>query len=379
MAQRLYEEGLITYHRTDSLNIAKAAIEKVRGYISKEYGKIYLPDTPRYYKTSSKSAQEAHEAIRPTNPTDKGLAIDDPAIKKLYDLIWKKFVSCQMTPARFDETTIEVAAKGGKQEYLLRTSGQIMRFDGWRRVSPTKMEEDIQELPDVTKDEKLDLIKVNSEQRFTQPPARFNEASLIKILEKMGIGRPSTYAPIITTIQIRNYVEKEEGKFFPTPIGDTVTDFLVKYFPTVLDYDFTAQMEGNLDKVADGKTDWVKDIKDFYTPFAKILIDTEKNADRVKIETEKLNKPCPECGKTEKGELVVRTGRFGKFISCSRFPDCKYTEKIIQKINMKCPDCKDGEVILRKTKKGRKFYGCSRYPDCNFASWKKPGSEKEKD
>ena len=235
-----------------------------------------------------------------------------------------------MTPARFDETTIEVAAKGGKQEYLLRTSGQIMRFDGWRRVSPTKMEEDIQELPDVTKDEKLDLIKVNSEQRFTQPPARFNEASLIKILEKMGIGRPSTYAPIITTIQIRNYVEKEEGKFFPTPIGDTVTDFLVKYFPTVLDYDFTAQMEGNLDK-----TDWVKDIKDFYTPFAKILIDTEKNADRVKIETEKLNKPCPECGKTEKGELVVRTGRFGKFISCSRFPDCKYTEKIIQKINMK--------------------------------------------
>ncbi len=219
------------------------------------------------------------------------------------------------------------------------------------------------------------MIKVSSDQKFTEPPARFNEASLIKTLEKLEIGRPSTYAPIISTIQFRNYVEKKEGRFYPTPVGVAVNDFLIKNFPDVFEYQFTAEMEDGLDKIADGKSEWETSIKKFWNPFEKKLKDVEKKSKRVKIETEKLGKKCPKC---KKGELVIRIGRFGKFISCSRFPDCDYTEKYIEKIGMKCPDCKKGDVIVKKTRKGRQFFGCSRYPDCEFASWKNPKVKKKK-
>ena len=389
VAQKLYEEGLITYHRTDSVNLAIAAVTKARDYISRTYGVNYLPEKPRFFKRTSKLAQEAHEAIRPTY-VDRVVG-DQWSVngkfgndgKKLYELIWRRFVACQMEASVYDETVIDVEAnttpevKGISTSgvYILRVSGQVMKFDGWRKIFGKKEGEEAIVLPKIEKDETLDLIKVLSEQKFTQPPARFNEASLIKTLEKLGIGRPSTYAPIITTIQLRQYVEKDEGKFKPTPVGVAVNEFLVKNFPDVFEYSFTAEMESNLDKVAEGEKDWQKMMKDFYNPFEKIMVKVEKQAKRVKIEAEKLNKKCPEC---KKGELVVRVGRFGKFISCSRFPDCKYTNKYEDRIGMKCPDCKTGNVIVKTTKKGRKFYGCSRYPKCKWASWRKPGQEGKK-
>ena len=373
VAQKLYEEGLITYHRTDSLNLAASAVSTVRTFIKKEYGDKYLPEKPRFYKTQSRVAQEAHEAIRPTNVNNNKLQITDDKWmhdeETLYKIIWARFVACQMTSSVYDETTIDVSA----DNYLLRAGGQVMKFDGWRRVIPAKLDASgAVVLPEVSKGENLDLVKNWSDQKFTQPPARYNEASLIKALEKLGIGRPSTYAPTISTIQMRNYVEKNEGKFFPTSIGNAVNDFLIMNFPDIFEYAFTAEMEDGLDKIADGKLPWVDTIRRFYTPFEKKLAGVEKNSKRVKIEVEKLGKKCPEC---KEGELVIRTGRFGKFISCSRFPDCKYTAKYLEKIGVKCPDCKDGDVIIKKTGKGRKFFGCSRYPDCKWASWRNPKKE----
>jgi DNA topoisomerase-1 len=278
-----------------------------------------------------------------------------------------------MTASVYDETTIDVKAM---PDYTLRASGQMMKFDGWRKVIPTAKdtEEKVQVLPEVIKDEPLHLIKVDGQQKFTEPPARYNEASLIKTLEKLGIGRPSTYAPTISTIQIRQYVEKKDGKFFPTPVGTAVNDFLVKYFPDVFDYAFTAEMENNLDEIANGKKDWQDSIKKFWSPFNQTLEIVQKGSERVKIEVEKLGKKCPKC---KEGELVIRIGRFGKFVSCSRFPDCDYTEKFIEKVGMKCPKCKKGDVIVKKTKTGRSFFGCSRYPDCKWASWRNPKAKEE--
>ena len=391
VAQRLYEEGLITYHRTDSVNVSKIALAAVRKYIEGKYGKDYLPENPKYYKKTSKLAQEAHEAIRPTNVSTKYEVQGNKFAKEgemLYSLIWKRFVASQMTESVFDSTTIEVLAQPRNLEtekqknnnnYLLRASGQIMKFEGWRKVIPLSKGEE-PELPRVEKDEVLDLVKVLSEQKFTQPPARYNEASLIKTLESLGIGRPSTYAPTISTIQIRQYVEKDEGRFYPTPVGTAVTDFLVKYFPGIVDYSFTAKMEDELDNVAKGDAEWQKMMRDFYQPFDKKLGEVEKKSKRVAIETEKLGRKCPTCKKEgrvgeEQGELVIRTGRFGKFISCSKFPECKHTEKYVEKLKIKCPKCKKGEVVIKSTRKGKKFYGCSRYPECDWASWRKPSDE----
>ena len=373
IAQKLYEEGLITYHRTDSLNLAVSAVTSARVFIKKEYGDKYLPEKPRFYKTQSKVAQEAHEAIRPTNVNYKLQAANDKwgaDEEKLYDLIWRRFIACQMTPSVYDETVIDVLAAN----YLLRASGQIMNFDGWRKVIPAKLDaESPVALPEVAKDEALDLVKTWGEQKFTQPPARYNEASLIKTLEKLEIGRPSTYAPTISTIQIRNYVEKNESKqFVPTSIGFAVNDFLMANFADTFDYQFTAKMEGELDDIANGKLKWEEPVKEFWTPFDKKLVSVEKNSKRVKIEVEKLGRKCPEC---KIGELVVRTGRFGKFISCSRFPECKHTEKFLEKVGVKCPECKTGDVIIKKTSKGRKFFGCSRYPECKWANWRSPKKE----
>lgn len=385
VAQSLYEEGLITYHRTDSLNISSVALEKTRDFILKEFGEKYLPEKARVYKTHSKVAQEAHEAIR---PTDVAVRSEDKVnvgnrkfisdAKTLYKLIWNRFVATQMKDSIYDETRIEVIAnpkvKSQKpDEYLLKASGQIMKFDGWRKVIPYSKEEE-PALPLVEKDEYLDLIKVIPEQKFTQPPPRFNEASLIKTLEKLGIGRPSTYAPIISTIQIRQYVEKEEGKFFPTPVGSAVNDFLIGNFPDVFEYSFTAGMEDDLDKIANGEREWEKMMKEFYAPFEKKLKIVDEKSKRVEIATEKLGKKCPKC---KDGELVIRIGRFGKFVSCSRFPDCDHKEKYVEKINMKCPTCKTGDIIVKTTRRGKKFFGCSRYPECKWASWKNPKLEKK--
>jgi DNA topoisomerase-1 len=315
-------------------------------------------------------AQEAHEAIRPTDVNHKPKTVDYKLRDngRLYELIWKRFVASQMESSVYAETVIDVVATNKKSEsYLLRASGQIMKFDGWRKLFAKNSEYIL--LPDLKKEEKLELVKIESQQKFTQPPARYNEAMLIKTLEKMGIGRPSTYAPILSTIQVRQYVEKNEGRFFPTHVGFSVNDFLVKYFPKVFEYDFTAKMEDDLDEIANGEIVWTGVIGDFWKSFEKTLTDVEKKSQRVQIPTEKLGEKCPEC---KNGEKVIRVGRFGKFISCSRFPDCKYTEKYLEKTGVKCPECKEGEVIIKRSKRGRKFYGCSRYPDCKWASWRKP-------
>ena len=387
VSQHLYEQGLITYHRTDSTNIAKAAITKVRNYVKKEYGEDYLPAEPKFYKVHSRVAQEAHEAIRPTNI---GNGLNKEKLTKeeeiLYNLIWRRFVACQMTASVYDETTIDVIASlehkaESIKQYTLRASGQVMKFDGWKKVILNNISGEVA-LPEVVEGELLQLIKVNSEQKFTEPPARYNEASLIKTLEKLGIGRPSTYAPTISTIQIRNYVEKKEGKFFATPVGTAVNDFLLKNFPDVFEYQFTAEMEEDLDKIANGENPWREPIKKFWNPFSKKLNVVTKESKRVKIDFEKTGKKCPKC---KKGELVIRIGRFGKFISCSRFPKCDFTDKFIEKIKMKCPECvskglpagRQGDVIIKTTRKGKRFFGCSRYPECSWASWKNPKVEQK--
>jgi len=378
VAQKLYERGKITYHRTDSVNIAKAAVARVRKFIGSEYGEKYLPESPRFYKSKSKLAQEAHEAIRPTNVNSK-FEIRNSKFKddmeKLYKLVWQRFVASQMSKAIYDATTIDVVAKRkAKSEqlktYLLRVSGSIRKFDGWRVLY--KRSKDDVELPELKQGDELDLVKVLSDQKFTQPPPRFNDASLVKELEKRGIGRPSTYAPTISTIIVRGYIERKERRFYPTVVGVTVTKFLVKNFETVLDYDFTAEMEDDLDKIAEGEKKWVPVVKEFWGPFKKKVKEVEEKAKRVKVPVEKTGKLCPKCGKSKKGEEVIRTGRFGKFLSCSRFPDCDHTASYTELVKgVKCPDC-GGKVVMKKTRRGKMFYGCSNYPECKWASWKDP-------
>ena len=266
-----------------------------------------------------------------------------------------------MEAARFDKTNVNVTAG----EYLLRAEGVKMLFDGWMKVYGNKTEEQV--LPELVEGEELRKEKVEAEQKFTQPPARYTEASLIKTLEKLGIGRPSTYAPTISTIQARQYVEKKEQKFYPTPVGMAVTEFLAKYFPEIMDYQFTAQMEDDLDKIASGRGEWVPLVREFYGPFEKDLVRVEAKAERMKVMTEPTGDKCPEC---RQGEVVIRLGRFGKFLSCSRFPECKYTANYVEKVaGVKCPKC-GSEVVVRRTKKGKQFYGCSRYPTCDWAAWK---------
>ena len=376
VAQSLYEHGFITYHRTDSVNIAAPAVAAVRKVISQKYGDKFLSPAPRLFKKKSKLAQEAHEAIRPThldrteiNPAGKFI-ID---AKKLYGLIYKRFLACQMADALLDLTQITVEAQKEKNKYALRTDGKVVKFPGWLTLYTSSNTEEIL-LPELQVNQDLILIKVDPQQKFTQPPARFTEASLIKTLEKLGIGRPSTYAPIITTIQDRQYVEKQESKFFATALGTVTNDFLVKNFDEVLDYQFTAQMEDQLDDIAKGEKKWAPVIEDFYKPFAKQIASAEKNADRVHIPTEDTGKSCPKC---KKGDQVIRVGRFGKFISCSRFPDCDFTAPYLEEIKMSCPGCKKGKVVIKKTRKGKTFFGCSRYPDCKWASWHKPSSPED--
>lgn len=365
-AQALYEHGFITYHRTDSYNLAAEAVQSVRTYIGSQYGHQYLPDTPRFYKTSSKSAQEAHEAIRPTDPARLSSAIEGgklgPKHQKLYDLIWRRFLQCQMSDAVFDKTTIVVRAD---ERYELTAAGKRMIFDGWMKLG--KPADDVF-VPAVTSGEILSLVRVNPLQKFTQPPARYSEAGLIKELEKRGIGRPSTYASIISTIQDRMYVTKEEKRFTPTAIGLAVTDFLVDNFSNIMAYEFTAGMEDDLDAIASGDKKWVNVVSEFWKPFEKKAGDVEESAKRVKVPTESTGEVCPEC---KEGEVVIRMGRFGKFYSCSRYPDCKYTKQYVEYAEGHiCPE-DGGRVVVKKSKKG-KFFGCENYPKCKWAAWKLP-------
>jgi len=366
IAQNLYEKGFITYHRTDSLNLSELSLFATKKYITENYGQEYWAGFLRKYKAKGR-AQEAHEAIRPTYP-DK----DPEKLKiktkldnnqfRLYDLIWRRFTASQMAQAIFDSTTINIKAKN----YLFRATGQTLKFDGFLKVYPLKFKET--ELPLLKEEGVLDLIELKHSQHFTQPPPRFNEASLIKELEKHGIGRPSTYAPILTTIQTRNYINKnEEKKFQPTEIGIMVNDLLVDHFPEVVDIKFTARMEENLDEIAQGKEKWVKVLEEFYNPFEKNLLLKEKEVSKRDL-TEKTEKKCSKC----KAPMVIKMGRFGKFYACSKFPECKYTEPLPpHKLGIKCSRCK-GEMVERKTKRGKIFYGCNEFPRCDFALWDKP-------
>lgn len=376
LAQNLYERGLITYMRTDSFNLSSQAISAARSYIQKSFGKPYLPNTPRVYRSKSKNAQEAHEAIRPTNISLQSSAIShqnglNKDHARLYDLVWKRMAASQMSEAVMDQTTVDVMTNSG---YKLRATGSVLKFDGWLKVYGVKEVEEEENtknqlLPQLREGEDVKLLQLLPEQHFTEAPPRFTEASLIKKLEELGIGRPSTYAPILSTIQDRFYVEKEERKFIPTQLGVAVAEFLIKFFPDLFDYAFTAQMEDALDEISRGERQWRKTIGDFYKPMEEKLEKTMDEAERVEIKEEVTDKICPECGKS----LVVRRSRFGKFLACSGFPECKHTESIEDKLNIKCPKC-GGEVIKRRTKKGRPFYGCSNYPNCKFASWTKPKS-----
>ena len=368
IAQALYEHGHITYHRTDSVNLSGQSLSAAKKYIEKEFGaKHYFF---RKFKTKSKGAQEAHEAIRPTSPQKNPDSLKlDSRQKKMYDLIWRRFVASQMTQAIFDATTVDIS--GGV--YTFRSNGSILKFDGFLKVYPMKFEEN--ELPELSEQEILELIKLTPSQHFTQPPARYSEATLIKELEKNGIGRPSTYAPTISTIQDRNYVEKnDQKKFAPTEIGITVNDLLVEHFPRIVDIHFTAEMEEDLDKIADGEKKWVPIIREFYEPFAERLAKKYEEVEK-KMPVEETDKLCPKCGKN----LIIRFGRFGKFYACSGFPECKHTDSLEKKqtdLGIKCPKCIQGDLIQKTTKRKKIFYACNRYPDCDFALWDKPTGER---
>ena len=369
IAQDLYEKGFITYHRTDSLNLSTLSLNAAKIVINEKFGKDYWKGFRRY-KAKGRT-QEAHEAIRPTYPDKEPeklkikAKLDTPHFR-LYDLVWRRFIASQMVPAVFDSETIDIKAKN----YIFRSSGQTLKFEGYLKIWPQKFKET--QLPLLKKGEILEAKKLKANQHFTQPPGRFSEATLIKELEKNGIGRPSTYAPILSTIQERNYVQKnKEKKFQPTEIGIIVNDLLVKHFPEIVDIKFTAKMEEDLDQIAQGKKDWVKVLNDFYRPFEKRLEEKEKSVSK-EILIEPTEKKCPECN----APLVIRMGKFGKFYACSNFPKCRYTAPLPPpSLGIKCPKCKEGEIVKRKTKKGKIFYSCSRWPECDFALWNKPTGE----
>ncbi len=381
MAQDLYEEGLITYHRTDSVNLSSQSLDMARSYISEAYGAEYLPAGPRFFSTKSKNAQEAHEAVRPTDLhvnqnhiREKGGSRFTEQHAKLYDLIWRRFLASQMESAVYDQTTVltrfSASSSAEKTEGVLRSSGSILKFDGWMRLFPNQG--DIL-LPDLQEKQELAKRHVFDAQKFTLPPPRYNDASLIKTLEQEGIGRPSTYASIISVIEDRGYVERKEKKFFPTPIGMAVNDFLFKHFFTIVDYKFTAEMEDNLDAISRGEKEWQKIVGDFFEPLDKIVNSVVDTAERAQIPVEKTGVACPKCGAEHQGEIVIRAGKFGKFKSCSRFPECDFTENIVNKVaDAICPLCQEGEVVIKPTRYGKDFYSCTRYPGCDWASWIKP-------
>lgn len=385
LAQALYEgvdvgeggsTGLITYMRTDSTNVSELAQAEARRYIATRFGNDFLPSEPPRYKTRAVSAQEAHEAIRPTSvfrEPEKVKPYLEPAMFRLYQLIWQRFVASQMEAAVYDTLQVEIAGKGAAHVYLLRASGSSVKFPGFLVVYEEAKDEDAQEeenvrIPaEISEGQVQILQRLIPEQHFTQPPPRYTEASLVQTLEENGIGRPSTYAPILSTIQQRGYVERIDRRLVPTETGILVSDLLVQHFPDIMNVGFTAQMEENLDRIAGGEVDWVQVLREFYEPFSQKVIKAQQEMPQSRSEPEKVGRACPKCGH----DLVIRYGRYGKFISCSNFPNCRYTEPLLERIGVKCP--KDGgEIVERKSRRGRVFYGCANYPNCDFVSWKKP-------
>jgi DNA topoisomerase I len=423
-AQKLYEEGLITYMRTDSTNLSMESMLSAKKVIAEKFGREYALENPRFYKTKSRGAQEAHEAIRPAYPEkapDDLKESLDPGQYRLYRLIWNRMIACQMQSAQFNSVKVDITAVQEKTDgkYLLRANGSTLLFDGYLKVygGADAISENI--LPPLTAGSALEFASAETIQKSTTPPPRYSEATLVKVLEENGIGRPSTYAPTISTIIERKYVDKNEDKrLYPLEIGMLVNDLLVEHFPEIVDIKFTATIEEDFDEIAEGKNEWVPVIRGFYGPFHKNLAKKTKDVKKEDYQ-EKLDRKCPECG----GDLVIKFGRFGKFIACSNYPDCRYTEKtdeekkvdeenkgeicevcgapmvvkrgkfgtflgcsnypeckgirrIEKKVGVKCPKCEAGEIVEKKSKRGRLFYGCSAYPKCDFALWNKPTGEK---
>ena len=382
IAQQLYEGlpmgkegtvGLITYMRTDSTRVAPSALNEARAYIKEKYGADFLPPRPRIFAKKAKAAQEAHEAIRPTSVRREPDIIKHYLNRdqfRLYELIWKRMVASQMSPALLDTTSVDIEAKDAKR-YLLRATSSIIKFPGFT-ILYSEGKDDAQEermvtLPPLVKGEKLQLLALIPDQHFTQPPPRYTEATLVKALEEKGIGRPSTYVPILSTIQERGYVEKADGRFHPLELGLVVSDLLSQHFPDIVDPKFTAQMEDGLDQIARGERQWVPFLQDFYQPFEKSLKMADERMEKVKVVDEPTDETCEQCGRP----MVIKLGRYGRFIACSGYPECKNTRPLVVKIGVKCPKC-GGDLVQRQTKKRRTFYGCANYPACDFASSDRP-------
>ncbi len=379
IAQTLYEGvrikgegtvGIISYMRTDSTRVSDEAKKDVTAFIGKKLNKKYINTNRKYDK--KKDIQDAHECIRPTSSFRTPEKVEADLSKdefRLYKLIWQRFVASQMSSAIFK--TLSVKVLNGKHEF--RTSGSILIFDGFLAVYDYDKEKN-KILPPLEENDDLKFVKLDKQQHFTQPPARYTEASLVKTMEDLGIGRPSTYAPTINTILGRYYVVLDDKRFVPTELGITVNNVLVENFSQIIDEEFTAEMEDQLDLIAEGDKEWKTVIADFYGPFEELLDKAEKNIEEIELQDEVTDEICEKCGKP----IVIKMGRFGKFLGCSGFPECKFTKSLDETIGMACPNCEDGEVVVRRTKKGRKFYGCSEYPDCDFRSWKNPKPKEDK-
>ncbi|HHW40328.1 MAG TPA: type I DNA topoisomerase [Syntrophomonadaceae bacterium] len=373
IAQQLYEGldlgeegivGLITYMRTDSTRLSEEAQNSAREYIKNTFGSEYIPEKAPQYKTG-RMAQEAHEAIRPTVTERvpgkvKSLLTRDQY--RLYKLIWDRFIASQMSPAVFEATTVDIEAG----PYLFRATGSVLRFPGFMRVY-TETDEEESTLPALVEGEKLVLQELLPKQHFTQPPPRYTEASLVKTLEENGIGRPSTYAPIIATIQSRGYVVKEDKYLYPTELGCIVVDLLKEYFPKIIDTEFTAGMEEKLDQIEEGQTPWQEVVAEFYRPFKQDLEHAESEIGVIEVEDELSEEKCPNCGRN----LAIKQGKYGKFLACPGFPECRYTQPYYEDTGIPCPRC-GGKIVVRKTRRGKKFYGCINYPECDFTSWDEP-------
>ncbi len=393
LAQELYEgvdlgpdgtQGLITYMRTDSTNVAASAQQAARTVISVRFGPEYVPDRPPVYARKAKGAQEAHEAIRPTAPQRDPVSVKaylSGPQHRLYQLIWQRFLASQMRPALLDNTAVDIAAgkpaelaAGADAPFVFRATGSVIRFPGFMAVYQAGRDEgdadelDKGALPALNEGEELDLRRLLPLQHFTQPPPRYTEASLVKALEEQGIGRPSTYAPTIGTLVARAYVVAEEKKLHPTELGMVVNDLLVEHFPNLFDVGFTSRMEGELDEIAAGDRAWVPTMRAFYDPFTLTLQQAERTMERVRIKDEPSDEVCEKCGRP----MVIKLGKFGKFLACSGFPECRNSRPLLQRIGVPCPTCHEGEVVERRSKKGRTFFGCERYPACDFVSWNRP-------
>lgn len=378
IAQQLYEGidikgegtvGLVTYIRTDSVRVSNEARKQAKEYILEQYGSKYYPDKPNMYK-SKKGTQDAHEAIRPTSAFRAPDDIKNSLTKdqyKLYKLIFNKFISSQMEYAIYDTVTIKISCN----DYIFKATGSTLKFPGFLTVYTDGEEKDENILPDINKGDDLSLLKLNDKQHFTKPPARYTEASLVRTLEEKGIGRPSTYSPIINTILTRGYVEREERYLRPTELGTIVNDIMKEYFKDIVDVQFTANMEQDLDFIEEGQKNWNEVLEEFYQPFSDSLKNAEEQMEKIEIKEEVSKEKCEKCGKN----LVVKQGRYGKFLACPGFPECRFTKPLVQELNVKCPKC-GSNVVVKKTKKGRRFYGCKNYPDCDFVSWNEPVEKK---